>query len=120
MVARFIEEIAGSYVEEAGASLLAHHWLAAGEPDSAVRYLLLAADNAGRAWAKGEAVALLDQALDLIPEADVDGRRNVRLRRAAMHRRLRRRPVRRPPVRVAGRGAGSCHPVGVILPGLVP
>ncbi len=84
VVARFIEDIASSYVEEAGASLLAYHWQEAGDSDAAVRYLLLAADNAGRAWAKGEAVALLNQALDLIPEADVDRRRKVRLLRAVM------------------------------------
>jgi class 3 adenylate cyclase/tetratricopeptide (TPR) repeat protein len=84
LVARFMEEIAGSYLEEAGASLLAHHWEEAGEPEAAVRYLLSAAENAGRAWAKGEAVGLLTQALDLIPETDVAYRRTVRLRRAIM------------------------------------
>ncbi|MGH9002065.1 MAG: ATP-binding protein, partial [Acidimicrobiia bacterium] len=84
VVARYFEDLAGNYLEEAGASLLAHHWQEAGEPETAVRYLLAAAENAGRAWAKGEAVGLLTQALDLIPEADAAQRRSVRLRRAVM------------------------------------
>ncbi|MGH9037497.1 MAG: AAA family ATPase [Acidimicrobiia bacterium] len=83
-VARFFEELAGSYLEEAGASLLAHHWQEAGDPEAAVRYLLIAAESAARAWAKGEAVGLLTQALDLIPESDAALRRTVRLRRATM------------------------------------
>ena len=46
-----------------------------------MRYLLSAAELAGRGWAKGEAVALYNQALELIPKDDPK-RRRVELRRA--------------------------------------
>jgi class 3 adenylate cyclase/tetratricopeptide (TPR) repeat protein len=83
-VARFISELPGHYGEEGGASLVAHHWREADEPEEAARYLLLAAESAGRAWAKEEAVTLLGEALSLIPGADVARQRTVRLRRAVM------------------------------------
>lgn len=54
----------------------------AGDPERAVRYLLLAAEQAGRGWAAGEAIALYNQALALIPEDDEDRRRDVNLKRA--------------------------------------
>jgi class 3 adenylate cyclase len=82
-VARFLEDTTGDRLGQA-ASLLAYHWREAGEAEKAVRYLLAAADRAGRAWAKGEAVALLGEALSLIPETDVVQGRSVRLRRAVM------------------------------------
>ena len=80
-VARFLEDTTGDPLGQA-ASLLAYHWRQAGDAEKAVRYLLAAAERAGRAWAKGEAVALLGEALSLIPETDVVHRRSVRLRRA--------------------------------------
>jgi hypothetical protein len=47
-----------------------------------VRYLLAAAEQAGRGWAKREAADLYGQALRLIPEEDVLARRRVRMQRA--------------------------------------
>jgi class 3 adenylate cyclase/tetratricopeptide (TPR) repeat protein len=79
-VARLIEQFAGASIG-ASASILAHHWEHAGELDKAVEYMIAAARDAGRAWAKAEAVALYDRALELIP--DHDGRtRRLRLERA--------------------------------------
>jgi tetratricopeptide (TPR) repeat protein len=82
-VARFLEDTTGDRLGRA-ASLLAYHWGKAGETDKAVHYLLAAAEGAGRAWAKGEAVALLSEALSLIPGTDVARRQSIRLRRAVM------------------------------------
>jgi DNA-binding SARP family transcriptional activator len=64
---------------------LAHHLAdagPAGDPERAVRYLLAAAEQARRGWATGEAIALYNQALELIPEDDDDRRRDVNLKRA--------------------------------------
>jgi class 3 adenylate cyclase len=63
------------------ATILAHHWREAGEPQRAIGYLLDAADQADQAWAKREAVTLYTQALDLLPEGD-PRRRSISLRRA--------------------------------------
>ena len=79
-VARFIEDSAGERAD-ASAAVLAHHWREAGETARAVAYLLRAAERAGRAWAKGEAVSLYGQALELMPESDPE-RRKARLERA--------------------------------------
>jgi predicted ATPase len=54
----------------------------AGDPERAVRYLLAAAEQAGRGWATGEAIALYNQALELIAEEDESRRREVELKRA--------------------------------------
>lgn len=80
-VARFIEVSAGDRTGES-ASLLAHHWREAADAARAVHYLVMAAENASRAWAKGEALGLLTQALELIPEEDRARRARVRLIRA--------------------------------------
>lgn len=80
-VATFIEGAAGDRIAES-ASLLAHHWREAGETDRAIEYFLMAAEHAGRAWARGEAISLYTDALELIPEADLARRRGVLLRRA--------------------------------------
>ena len=45
------------------------------------RHLLSAAEQAGRGWAKEEAVALYNQALELMPQDD-GRRRDVELKRA--------------------------------------
>jgi class 3 adenylate cyclase len=79
-VARHLEDAGGSGTD--GAAILAHHWREAGDSERAVRYLLSAAEQAGRGWATGEAVALYNQALELIPEGDEDRRRDVNLKRA--------------------------------------
>jgi class 3 adenylate cyclase/DNA-binding SARP family transcriptional activator/tetratricopeptide (TPR) repeat protein len=80
VVAGFLEEEAGSGADAAG--ILAHHWREAGDSERAVGYLLSAAELAGRGWAKGEAVALYNQALELLPEDDESRRREVELKRA--------------------------------------
>ena len=79
-VTRFLERVTR---ERAGewASVLAYHWGQAGNREKELTNLLLAAGVAGRSWAKGEAVALYTQALDLL--AGNDPRRgSVRLSRA--------------------------------------
>jgi tetratricopeptide (TPR) repeat protein len=44
----------------------------------------MAAQQAERAWAKGEAISLYGEALDICPESDADRRRTIRLRRALL------------------------------------
>ena len=75
-VAHFLEATTG----DAGQSneALAHHWREAGESDRAVDCLIVAADQAGRGWAKEHAVALYRAALDLVPE---DAARHEEVRR---------------------------------------
>ena len=80
IVAEFLEEEAGSGAD--AAAILAHHWREAGDSERAVGYLLSAAELAGRGWAKGEAVSLYNQALELLPEDDESRRREVELKRA--------------------------------------
>jgi predicted ATPase/class 3 adenylate cyclase len=80
IVARFLEGAAGSGTD--AAAILAHHWREAGDSERAVDYLLSAAEQAGRGWATGEAVALYNQALELIPERDERRRSDVTLKRA--------------------------------------
>jgi class 3 adenylate cyclase len=79
VVARFIEAAAGD--PAAYASILAHHWRAAGDSASAADYLLIAAQQAGLGWAHQEAFDLCNQALELIPEGDETRRRRARLQR---------------------------------------
>jgi class 3 adenylate cyclase/tetratricopeptide (TPR) repeat protein len=80
-VALFIEERAGDRLGES-ASLLAHHWREAGDHERALDYLMTAAEHAGRAWAKGEAVSLYTDALDLVPENGRARRASILLKRA--------------------------------------
>ncbi len=82
-VAGFLEETAGEGAAES-ASMLAHHYREAGEPLKAASYLEMAAEAAGHAWAKGEAVRLLEDALDLIPLSEIERRRNLRLKKATL------------------------------------
>lgn len=72
-VARHIEDAARDRIAE-HASLLAHHWREADDPERAVGYIVQAAEHASRAFAKGEALALYDQALNLL--GTDDGRRD--------------------------------------------
>ena len=53
-----------------------------GDPERAVRYLLGAAEQAGRGLATAEAIALYNQALALIPEDDEGLRSEVKLKQA--------------------------------------
>jgi class 3 adenylate cyclase/tetratricopeptide (TPR) repeat protein len=79
-VARLLEAATADRVGMT-ASLLAYHWRQAGDPVRAVRWLITAAEDAERAWAKREAAALYAQALELIGEEEVARRRELRLRR---------------------------------------
>jgi class 3 adenylate cyclase len=78
-VAEFLEETTGEMGQAAEA--LAHHWRHAGEAVKAADYLVAAADQAGRGWAKEHALALYSQALALVPH-DETRRRTIRLRQA--------------------------------------
>ncbi len=68
VVARFLEEATGE--SAAAADAIAHHWRQAGDVDRAVHYLVAAAEDAGRGWAKERAVALYREAIQLVPEDD--------------------------------------------------
>jgi predicted ATPase len=64
---------------------LARHLAAAGsdgDPQRAVHFLLLAAEQAGRGLATAEAIDLYNRALELIPEDDQSLRGEVKLRQA--------------------------------------
>jgi class 3 adenylate cyclase len=78
-VAEFLEECTAG--AGATATALALHWREAGQDKRALEYLLIAADQAGRGWAKDEAAELYSQALRLIPEADTERRRDIGRRR---------------------------------------
>jgi class 3 adenylate cyclase len=78
-VAAFLEETTGELGQAAEA--LAHHWREAGESEKAADYLVAAADQAGRGWAKEHALALYSQALALVPN-DPTRARAIRLRQA--------------------------------------
>jgi class 3 adenylate cyclase len=80
-VAGFLEEASSDLGDAAAA--LAHHWREAGEPERAVPYLLAAADQAGRGWAKERALRLYREALDLVPEENRELRREI-VRRLAI------------------------------------
>jgi class 3 adenylate cyclase len=77
--ARFLEETT-TEIGEAGAAL-ARHWRDAGDRIRAVDYLVAAAEQAERGWAKDRAVDLYREALELVPEEDDE-------RRVAIRRRL--------------------------------
>jgi class 3 adenylate cyclase len=78
--ADFIEDVAGERSAE-WAPLLAIHYRNAEQNDRAVEYLLLAADQAGRGWAKDLAVDFFDRAIQLMEPED-DRLRSIRLQRA--------------------------------------
>jgi predicted ATPase len=65
------------------ASALARHWRAAGNHERAVEHFVQAAEQAERGWAKDHAVLLYREALQLVPEDDVQ-RRSVIVRRLAV------------------------------------
>jgi len=67
-VAEYLHEKTGDVGQSTEA--LAHHWQEAGENQRAVDCLLVAADQAGRGWAKEHAVALYRAALGLIPAGE--------------------------------------------------
>ncbi len=63
VVAGFLEQATAGAA--ATATALARHWREAGDEERALKYLLLAADHAGRGWAKEEAARLYGEALEL-------------------------------------------------------
>lgn len=73
VVAEYLERTTGDAA--ATATALALHWREAGEDGRALEYLLRAADQAGRGWAKEEAAALYGEAVELC--ADPQRRREV-------------------------------------------
>jgi class 3 adenylate cyclase len=80
VVAEFFERSTGSTSEAIGA--LAHHWRDAGDFDRAIAQLVRAAEQAERGWAKGHAVLLYREALELVPKSDVEWRSAIRRRLA--------------------------------------
>ena len=78
--AAFIETVAGDRSAE-WAPILALHFGYAEQPERAIEYLLVAAEQAGRGWAKDLAVDFYDRAITLMPEDDIR-LRDVRLKRA--------------------------------------
>jgi class 3 adenylate cyclase len=80
-VAQFLEDRTTEM--GAAAAAVAEHWRESGEPTRAVRFLMLAADQAGRGWAKEEAVALYREAATLVPQDDAELRREI-MRRFAV------------------------------------
>jgi hypothetical protein len=80
-VARFLEEATPDVGETA--AVLGHHWREAGDPKRALGYLMAAAEQAGRGWAKETALRLYREALELVPEDDEELRREL-VRRVAI------------------------------------
>jgi class 3 adenylate cyclase len=74
-VAEFLESCTAG--AGATATALALHWREAGHDERALKYVLIAADQAGRGWAKDEAASLYAEALRLIPEDDAERRRDI-------------------------------------------
>jgi class 3 adenylate cyclase len=79
-VATYLEEATSS--SAATATALAQHWGEAGDSERALSYLLQAADQAGRGWAKDEAARFYGEALELLPEDDLERRRDISRKRA--------------------------------------
>jgi predicted ATPase len=78
--AAFIEGVAGERSAE-WAPVLAIHFRYADEPERAIEYLLVAAEQAARGWAKDLAVDFYNRAIALMPEGD-ERLRSVRIQRA--------------------------------------
>lgn len=74
VVAGFLERATAG--AGATATALARHWREAGDNGRALEYLLLAADQAGRGWAKDEAARLYGEALELCA-GDPERRREI-------------------------------------------
>ena len=80
VVAKFIEDAQGARTAE-NVQFLAYHWRHSIDPHRAIDYLVAAAEQAGRGWAKQEAVTLYNEALELTPEDD-PRRRIIAVKRA--------------------------------------
>jgi predicted ATPase len=66
---------------------LAYHWQEAGDQHRAADCLLVAAEQAGRGWAKEHSIALYRQALELLPDDDPQ-RQRIRLNLAVLSQAL--------------------------------
>jgi predicted ATPase len=80
LVAEFFESSTGVSGEAIGA--LARHWRDAGDFTRAVEQLVRAAEQAEHGWAKDHAALLYREALQLVPEDDVEQRSMLRRRLA--------------------------------------
>jgi predicted ATPase len=78
--AEFIEDVAGERSAE-WAPILALHFRYSDQPERAIEYLLVAAEQAGRGWAKDVAFDFYDRALKLMSPDD-ERLRGVMLKRA--------------------------------------
>src|SRR3954468_5162465 len=88
-VAEFLEGAVSREGEAAAAALARHwrgggrpHWRGAGRPDRAVGYLVAAADQAFRGWAKGHAFELYGEALECVDAEDTKMVKDLRGRQA--------------------------------------
>ncbi|MDP9327273.1 MAG: AAA family ATPase [Actinomycetota bacterium] len=84
-VAAFLEEV---HAERDSPATVAHHCREAGDHERAADYFVAAADQAGRGWAKAEAVGFLKEALALVGESNEERRRKLRLQLAVAHQAL--------------------------------
>jgi class 3 adenylate cyclase len=82
VVAEFLERATAGAA--ATATALARHWQEAGDVERALSYLLLAADQAGRGWAKDEAARLYGEALELCSDDPARRREIVRKQAIAL------------------------------------
>lgn len=82
VVARVLEETLGSRAAE-WASTLGHHHREAGDAARAATHLEVAAEVAGSAWAKDEAIRFCDEALELVADDD-PSRQRIVLRKASL------------------------------------
>jgi predicted ATPase len=112
-VAEYLEARASGAAVSA-ASLLAHHWLEAGDGEKSVEWLIAAAEQATRGWAGEEAIGLLDRARSLVSEEDGARIRKIRFMKAiamqaAFHREADLLPGAGPQDQ-SGKPAGSMSP----------
>lgn len=97
-VGEFLERAFGARVETIAGSL-AGHFLAARDPQRAIRYLIVAAERASHDGAPREALLYLDEALGLVPRLpDAAGREEAELKIECL----------RGPIRIATDGFASC------------
>ncbi len=100
-VAEFLEREVS--LEGESPAALARHWRAAGQPERAVDYLIAAAEQAGRGWAKAQAFTLYGEALTCVPADRVELIRMLKGRQAIAWQAL----MHIPDARHLGRGAGA-------------
>jgi predicted ATPase len=79
-VAEFLEHEVS--LEGESVAVLARHWRGAGAPERALDYLVAAADQAGRGWAKAQAFTLYGEALASAPPERVELIRTLKARQA--------------------------------------